>query len=136
MKKVTRVPRSLMLGCTFSLVCAFASAQSAAGWYTTAQAASGANAYQKACAGCHGPKLQGGGAPPLVGKQFWLNYGGKKVSTLWSQVHTEMPMSAPGSVSATNSINIMAFLLQKNGVSAGAKPLDDTADLSKVLRQK
>jgi len=136
MKKVSRVPRTFMLACTFCLACAFASAQSAAGWYTTAQAASGASAYQKACAGCHGAKLQGSGAPPLVGKQFWLNYGGKKLSTLWSQVHTEMPMSAPDSVSARDSINIMAFLLQKNGVAAGAKPLDDSADLSKVLSQK
>jgi hypothetical protein len=46
--------------------------------------------------------------------------------------HTDA-MMAPGSVSAKNSINIMAFLLHKNGVPAGTKPLDDTVDLSKVL---
>ena len=92
--------------------------------------------YQTACASCHGAQLQGGGGPALVGKQFWLTYGGKKVSTLWSNVHTEMPMSAPGSVSAKNSTNVMAFLLQKNGVAAGTTPLDDTADLSKVLPPK
>jgi hypothetical protein len=27
-------------------------------------------------AGCHGAKLHGGMAPALVGKQFWLTYGG------------------------------------------------------------
>jgi hypothetical protein len=43
---------------------------------------------------------------------------------------------APGSVAATNSVNIMAFVLQKNGVPAGATPLDDTVDLSKVLPAK
>ncbi len=102
-------------------------------WYTTAQAANGAKAYQKTCSGCHGGKLQGGMGPALVGKQFWLAYGGRKVSTLWSTVHTTMPMAAPGSVSARNSINIMAFLLQKNGVPAGSTPLNDTADLSKAL---
>ena len=74
--------------------------------------------------------------PALVGKQFWLTYGGKKVSTLWAAVHTEMPMMAPGSVSAQNSTQIMAFLLQKNGVPVGTKPLDDTVDLSKVLPSK
>ena len=47
-----------------------------------------------------------------------------------------MPMMAPGSVAATNSVNIMAFLLQKNGVPSGATPLDDTVDLSKVLPSK
>jgi len=106
------------------------------GWYTPEQAARGAKSYQKACASCHGPKLQGGAGPALVGRQFWQAYGGKKVSTLWSSVHTEMPMSAPGSVSATNSTNIMAFLLQKNGVPSGTVPLDDTTDLSKVLPSK
>jgi len=108
----------------------------AGGWYTPDQAAKGAKSYQKACANCHGPKLQGAAGPALVGRQFWQAYGGKKVSTLWSSVHTEMPMSAPGSVSATNSTNIMAFLLQKNGVPSGTVPLDDTTDLSKVLPSK
>jgi mono/diheme cytochrome c family protein len=106
------------------------------GWYTPAQATSGAKSYKNACAGCHGAQLQGGKGPALVGKQFWSTYGGKKISTLWSSVHTEMPMAAPGSVSAKNSINIMAFLLQKNGVPSGNTPLDDTVDLSKVLPEK
>ena len=106
------------------------------GWYTAAQATSGAKSYQKICASCHGAKLQGGMAPALVGKQFWTAYGGKKLSTLWSTVHTEMPMTSPGSVSPKDSINIMAFLLQKNGVPAGTVPLDDTVDLSKVLPAK
>jgi mono/diheme cytochrome c family protein len=134
MKKPSRVFQLVMLAATFLLVSAFPqSAPNSAGWYTTAQATNGAKAYQKACASCHGANLQGGMGPALVGKQFWLIYGGKKVSTLWSKVHTEMPMMAPGSVSAKNSTDVMAFLLQKNGVPAGSTPLNDTADLSKAL---
>jgi len=106
------------------------------GWYTATQATSGAKSYQKSCASCHGAKLQGGMAPALSGRQFWTAYGGKKLSTLWSTVHTEMPMTSPGSVSPKDSINIMAFLLQQNGVAAGTVPLDDTVDLSKVLPAK
>ena len=139
MKKPAAVLQSLMFGMTIFFACAFAVAQSApdsSGWYTIAQAANGAKAYQKTCAGCHGAKLQGGMGPALVGKQFWLTYGGKKVSTLWSAVHTQMPMNAPGSVSAKNSINIMAFLLQQNVVPAGTAPLNDTTDLSKALPAK
>jgi len=135
MQRAPRVFRLLLLA-AFLSVSAFALPQNApnpASWYTTAQAAKGAKAYQKTCAGCHGGTLQGGMGPPLVGRQFWLTYAGKKVSTLWSAVHTEMPMMAPGSVSARNSTNIMAFLLQKNGVRAGSTPLNDTADLSKAL---
>jgi len=107
-----------------------------AGWYTASQATNGAKSYQKICASCHGGKLEGGMAPALVGKQFWTAYGGKKLSTLWSTVHTQMPMTSPGSVSPKDSINIMAFLLQKNGVPSGTMPLDDTVDLSKVLPAK
>jgi mono/diheme cytochrome c family protein len=106
------------------------------GWYTSQQALAGAKEYKKSCASCHGAALQGAMGPALVGKPFWQAYGGKKVSTLWSSVHTQMPMSAPNSVPVTNSINIMAFLLQKNGVRAGAAPLDDTVDLSKALPTK
>jgi mono/diheme cytochrome c family protein len=135
MKKRSRIFRVLILSTPLLTVSALASPQSAlsTALYTAAQAAKGAKAYQTTCAGCHGANLQGGMGPALVGKPFWLSYGGKKVSTLWSAVHTTMPMTAPGSVSAKNSINIMAFLLQKNGVPAGNTPLNDTADLSKAL---
>lgn len=139
MKKPAAVLQSLMLGMTISFAWVFAGTQSAAdsgGWYTNAQATNGAKAYQKICAGCHGAKLQGGMGPALVGRQFWLTYAGKKASTLWSSVHTTMPMNAPGSVSAKNSTNIMAFLLQQNGVPAGTAPLNDTTDLSKPLPAK
>jgi polar amino acid transport system substrate-binding protein len=136
MKKLAIVSQLLILAAAFLFVNAFALPQTApnsAGWYTTAQAANGAKAYQKTCASCHGATLQGRMGPALVGRQFWLTYAGKEVSTLWSAVHTTMPMTAPGSISARNSINIMAFLLQKNGVPAGSTPLNDTADLSKAL---
>jgi mono/diheme cytochrome c family protein len=139
MKDPSRVIQLLLLGATFIWASAFALAQGAppaTGWYTTAQASAGAKAYQSTCAGCHGAKLQGGMGPTLVGRQFWLNYAGKKASTLWSDVHTTMPMSAPGSVSAKRSVDIMAFLLQKNGVPAGSTPLNDTVDLSKALPAK
>jgi mono/diheme cytochrome c family protein len=114
----------------------FCGAADSAGWYTSQQAGAGAIAYKKTCASCHGAALQGGMGPALVGRPFWQAYGGKKVSTLWSNVHTQMPMMAPNSVPAKNSINIMAFLLQKNGVPAGTTPLDDTVDLSKALPAK
>jgi cytochrome c len=105
-------------------------------WYTSGQAANGAKAYQKACASCHGAKLLGGMAPALVGKQFWLTYGGKKVSTLWAEVHTQLPMSDPGSVSAKTSIDIMAFLLEKNGVRAGSTPLTTPLISPRHFRRK
>jgi mono/diheme cytochrome c family protein len=139
MRRPCGVFQFLLLGAALLWTSGVALPQSAApatGWYTAAQATAGAKAYQSTCATCHGAKLQGGMGPALVGRQFWLNYAGKKASTLWSDVHTSMPMSAPGSVSAKRSVDIMAFLLQKNGVPAGSTPLNDTVDLSKALPAK
>src|SRR5271156_2758428 len=107
MKRPPRVFQLLLLAATFLLASAFGLPQippHPAGWYTAAQAANGAKAYQKTCASCHGSKLEGGMGPALVGRQFWLTYAGKKASTLWSAVHTTMPMMAPDSVPARNSI--------------------------------
>ncbi len=72
MKKFRRVSALLMLAATIFFASAIAPAQSRpnSGWYTTAQAASGAKAYQKTCASCHGAKLQGGMGPALIGRQF------------------------------------------------------------------
>jgi mono/diheme cytochrome c family protein len=138
-KKLSPVFPSLLIAAAILFAAAVVPAYGApesSGWYTPEQAASGAKAYQKTCASCHGANLEGAMGPALVGKQFWLAYGGKKISTLWSTVHTQMPMMAPGSISVRNSINIMAFLLQKNGLPSGSRPLDDTVDLSKALPVK
>jgi mono/diheme cytochrome c family protein len=70
MEKPPRVFQLLILTIAFFSVSAFASPQNApnsAGWYTTAQAANGAKAYQKTCASCHGATLHGGMGPALVG---------------------------------------------------------------------
>lgn len=139
MKRSLKVFQSFLIADAILFAAAVVTAHGApqsSGWYTTNQAASGAKAYRKTCASCHGANLEGAMGPALVGKQFWLAYGGKKISTLWSAVHTQMPMMAPGSVSARNSLNIMAFLLQKNGLPSGSRPLDDTVDLSKALPTK
>jgi hypothetical protein len=61
-EKPSRVFRLLILTATFLLASAFALPQKApnwAGWYTTAQAANGAKAYQKTCASCHAAGCDG-----------------------------------------------------------------------------
>jgi hypothetical protein len=44
-----------------------------------------------------------------------------------------MPMQAPGSVAPAASIDILAFVLQRNGVPPGPRALTDTTDLSRAL---
>jgi len=103
------------------------------GVYTAQQAERGAPLYQRACAACHGADLQGGGGPALVGKPFWTRWGGQKLSSLWNVTHVEMPLTGPGGMSADDSLAVLAYLLQRNGLPPGGTPLDDGTDLSHAL---
>jgi cytochrome c553 len=103
------------------------------GWYTTAQAQRGAPLYAAQCASCHGASLEGGMGPALSGRAFWTRWGGQSFDALWKTVHKQMPLQSPGSDKAPVSIDILAYLLSRNGVAAGATPLDDTTDLRRAL---
>lgn len=103
------------------------------GWYLELQARAGEGAYAAQCASCHGPALDGGMGPALAGRAFWSRWGGKPFSAIFTEVHARMPMQAPGSVASATSIDIVAFLLQRNGVPAGPKALTDATDLSRAL---
>jgi alcohol dehydrogenase (cytochrome c) len=103
------------------------------GWYSTDQAAQGATLFAQKCAVCHGAKLQGGAGPALAGKQFFLRFGGKPVSQLWYDVHTEMPLNAPSSLPNADSLALVAFIFQRNGFPEGASPIVGHYDTSRII---
>lgn len=103
------------------------------GWYSTDQAAQGAALFKEKCAVCHGANLQGGAGPALVGNQFFLRYKGKPLSALWSTIHTEMPLNAPGTLTTSQSLSLVAFVLQKNGFPPGASPIVGHYDTTRII---
>jgi alcohol dehydrogenase (cytochrome c) len=105
----------------------------AQGWYSTDQAAQGAALFAQKCALCHGAKLQGGAGPALAGKQFFLRYRGKPLSALWSTIHTEMPLTAPSTLSSAQSLALVAFILQRNGFPAGPSPIVGHYDITRII---
>ena len=110
-----------------------AGAVSAADWYSADQAAQGATLFKEKCAVCHGANLQGGAGPPLAGNQFFLRYRGKPLSALWSTVHNDMPLNAPGTLSSTQSLALVAFILQTNGFPAGPSPIVGHYDALRII---
>jgi mono/diheme cytochrome c family protein len=139
MKNLSRVFQSFMLAVTFPLGCVLALPQSApgpAGWYTTGQAANGAKAYKKACASCHGVNLQGGMGPALIGVTWEQRFGGAKLLTVWGEIKGPMAEYAGKTFTTQQSLDILAYLLQQNGLAAGNEPLDDTRELSQALPEK
>ncbi|HEV3091742.1 MAG TPA: PQQ-binding-like beta-propeller repeat protein [Candidatus Cybelea sp.] len=103
------------------------------GWYSQTQAAQGATIFAAKCAVCHGAKLQGGAGPALAGTQFFLRYRGQPLSALWSIVHTQMPLNAPGTLSTAQSLAVVAYILQKNGFPAGASPIVGHYDVTRII---
>ena len=103
--------------------------------YTAGQAALGKPAYDQACASCHGVNLDDGEfAPPLKGGDFRLRWGGKSVDALFDQLTRTMPPGSPGSLGDAAYTQVLAYLIQENGVIATDRPLpSDSAALRTMM---
>ena len=99
------------------------------GVYTKDQATKGEAVYKEQCAACHGDNLEGSGPmPPLAGKDFLANWGGKPVADVFDKTQTSMPATAPGSLTPEQTADVIAYLLSVGKYPAGADALPGTAD--------
>jgi len=105
------------------------------GAYTDAQAMRGENEYGTNCARCHGADLDGGGAAPTLHTlDFVDRWREDHLSTLFQFISTNMPQppGRPGGLKEQQYLDIVAFLLQVNGLPSGSKELT-LADLDTQL---
>ena len=100
------------------------------GWYTADQADRGHQDFNNHCAQCHRPDLTGGpDVSPLVGGKFLSKWSSQKASDLIDFEHQKMPANNPGSVPVDQLYRITAYILQRNGFTAGSTPLSaDSSD--------
>lgn len=94
--------------------------------FTPSQADRGQQAYDRSCAKCHQPDLQGDQvteAPALVGDTFDAHWAGQPIKELFEKVSTKMPADTPGSLSSTAYLDIVAYILQSNKAAAGRDEL-------------
>ena len=95
------------------------------GVYTADQAKKGEATYKEQCAACHGDNLEGSGPmPPLAGKDFLANWGGKTVGDLYEKTQTTMPATAPGTLTPEQTADVVAFLLSKDNYPTGSVALE------------
>ncbi len=92
--------------------------------FTAAQADRGYSLYAANCSRCHGETLQGGAGTPLIGTPFQSHWAGRTLRQLMQVLATQMPPSAPGSLSDAEQFDLIAFLLRQNHYPAGTAPLD------------
>jgi cytochrome c len=98
------------------------------GVYTTAQASRGKELYFNNCLACHGDDLQGVEASPSLSGQSFIDHWSKPpLSELFNFIKTQMPSGQPGSLGASGSADVLAFILSYNHFPAGQKelPADD-----------
>jgi mono/diheme cytochrome c family protein len=128
--------RRISIAICFFLALAVAAAPRSVrdGVYTKAQADRGQATYRSECARCHGETLLGGDeAPALVGADFLEKWNGNPAFRLFELIRRTMPSDAPGTISARQSSDLLAYILSANELPAGQKELEtDAAALNEI----
>jgi alcohol dehydrogenase (cytochrome c) len=109
---------------------------SAVSTFTLDQAARGRTSYGEHCASCHGVNLEGDSGPALVGEAFASSWSQatRTVDDLFYIIRTAMPRPKVGSLQVPEYLDILAFVLSRNGVAASGRPLTADAELLTSIR--
>lgn len=91
------------------------------GVYTPGQAARGEAVYTRSCSGCH--EGQDADGPLLTGKVFLDRWREDTLEPLYAFIKTSMPGNDPGSLADSAYTDVVAFLLESNGLPPGKKEL-------------
>jgi alcohol dehydrogenase (cytochrome c) len=128
-------PRPAIPGFRASAAISPAAAAQAEGTYTEAQARRGQEVYDRRCASCHGPQLEGAAAAALAGERFMAKWGqgNHNVDELYFINRTQMPFEAAGTLTTQQYIDVTAYMLKVNGYKPGTRELPaDSAVLQRI----
>jgi mono/diheme cytochrome c family protein len=104
-----------------------------AGVYTNDQADRGHALFDARCQSCHGAALEGGTlAPALRGSEFLAPFLRKPLRRIYSRIISTMPPDDAGSLSETETLALVAFVLRSNGYPAGSVTLARADDLNSI----
>lgn len=99
------------------------------GVYSETQATRGEAIYRRSCALCHGPTLDGTeSAPELRGRSLFAPYYGKSLAVLVTSVREKMPKDDPGTLTAQQAADVVAYVLRVNRMPAGPGELSAASD--------
>jgi cytochrome c len=96
--------------------------------YSQAQADRGKVVYSQKCAACHLESVGGTNtASPLVGDSLLEMWSDKTIRNLYTRIRTTMPDDDPGSLTEQETVDIIAYVIAKNGCPAGEVELEPSA---------
>jgi mono/diheme cytochrome c family protein len=109
------------------------------GIYTKAQADGAKAQFDKICAECHAftvaAKKQAADLP-LGDEPFLKKWEGKTIDELVSVIVLTMPNDGSAVVTEAEALNLMAYVLQQNGMPAGTTPLTKESATALLARPK
>lgn len=97
------------------------------GVFTESQAARGDTEHQTNCTTCHGTEK-------YAGEAFTTNWIGRTAFDLFDQLKTTMPDDNPGSLSAQQYVDIIAFIFKVNGLPAGTDSLTTDTEALRLIK--
>ena len=97
------------------------------GVYSAAQAARGREVYTTSCAQCHTVAQHSGST-------FAAAWNNRRLFDLYDIVQMTMPLDNPGGLGEQEYIDVVAYMLELNGVPAGKAALRADAAALKTLR--
>jgi cytochrome c553 len=96
------------------------------GVYTDAQAMRGRDAYAaNGCGSCHTNDLTGNArtGPALRGAAFMAKWDAQSLQRVYRVIREQMPRNNPGTLTDQAAVDLLAFILQSNGMPAGGSEL-------------
>ncbi|NKB35333.1 MAG: hypothetical protein GKR91_19720 [Pseudomonadales bacterium] len=91
------------------------------GIYTAQQSERGEAVFETLCQRCHSVQ-------EFTGRSFDAIWAGVPAAALYARIANTMPLDQPGSLSVVQSTNLMAHILEENGMPAGDRPLEGDMD--------
>ena len=104
--------------------------------FTKEQAARGAELYAKSCDRCHDPAKVVPGkkpGPQTIGAKFLENWQDKTLGELYGSIFNTMPGDGVLILTADQTLDLVAYLLQANGFPAGEAPLKNDDAMKAVV---
>ena len=96
------------------------------GVYTKAQADGARAQFEKICAACHPFTVAAKKKPkdvPLGDEPFFENWEGRSLDAIITTIVLTMPNDGSGVVTDAEAVDLVAYILQRNGFPAGETPL-------------
>jgi mono/diheme cytochrome c family protein len=102
-------------------------AEPATAYFTAEQATRGQRTFTTICSTCHGRN-------EFTGPIFGLTWRAEPVGNLYEHVSTNMPQDDPGSLTPQQYADVVAYILQMNGLTAGDRELPPDLATLRSLR--